>query len=105
MSVLQNPVRHQPFARPANLNRWLLLCRFDFQQRSWGLPAWEVRRDSHAIVPAHSAALASAVSKNLSDFSDPSRGGTKPSKIAIRRIGIRHALRPLRTTKQPTKEK
>jgi hypothetical protein len=65
MSVQQNPATRQSFAVPANLNRLLLLCRFDFRQKTWGLPALENRRDCDFIFPANSAALTSAVGKSL----------------------------------------
>jgi hypothetical protein len=63
MSNFQNPVPSQPLAVPAGLNRLLLLCRFDFRQKSWALPTGEFRRDSDSIFLAHSAALASAISR------------------------------------------
>ena len=93
MSVLQHPVQPRSFAVPASLNRLLLLCRFDFRQRNWNLPLWEIHRDSNCVFPAQSAALASAISKNLSDFFDPSSKGVNPSKSANNRIVIRHSLR------------
>jgi hypothetical protein len=105
MSALQNPIRSQSVAVPAGLSRLLLVCRFDLQQRSWGLPAWGVRRDSHSIFPSDLAELASAISKNSSDFSDPSLGGAKPSKAAARRTGIRHFSRRLLGDNQTTKRK
>jgi hypothetical protein len=67
------------------LNRLLLLCRFDFRQRNWSLPAWEIPRDANAVFPAHSAALAAAIYQNLSDFPDPSLNGASSSKSAARR--------------------
>jgi hypothetical protein len=78
MFNFQNPVQSQPFAVPARLNRLLLFCRFDFQQKSWGLPAWEIRRERDSQFSADAATLASAVSKTISGFSDPSLGGAKP---------------------------
>jgi hypothetical protein len=103
MFNFQNPVQSQRPAAPAGLNHLLLVCRFDFRQKIWGFPAAGVHRDSNSILPAHSAALAAAISKNLSDFSDPALGGTNPSKTVLRRIGFRHSLgRSLGKTK-PTK--
>jgi hypothetical protein len=105
MSVLQHPVQPRSFAVPASLNRLLLLCRFDFRQRSWSLPAWEIRRDSNFVFPAHSAALASAISKNLSDFFDPSLKGVNPTKSANSRIVMRHSLRRSLGKNKPSKER
>ena len=65
MSIQQNPATRPPFAVPANLNRLLLHCRFDFRQKTWGLPAWENRRDCDFIFPTNSAVLTSAGGKSL----------------------------------------
>jgi len=101
MSVQQNQVRGQTLAIPAGLNRLLLLCRFDFQQKNWGLPSCEIRSDFNGLLAAEPAALASAISQTLSDFSDPSLGGANPAKTATRRIISRHAFRrPLGIRKQ-----
>jgi len=106
MPVLENPVRHRPFAVPAGLNRLLLLCRFDFRQRRWSLPTWGIHSDSHFIGSADPAALASAVSKATVDFSDPSQGGPTTSKIANRRISTRRSVhRIFGQAKEPQKEK
>jgi hypothetical protein len=64
MFNFQNPGQTQPPAVPEGLNRLLLLCRFDFRQKLWALPAQEFRRDADSIFPAHPAALASAISQN-----------------------------------------
>jgi hypothetical protein len=87
---MQNPVQRQPVAAPAGVNRLLLFCRFDFLQKTWGLPPLEIYldRDRDAFFPDDSTVLASAISQN---FSDPSLGGAKPPRIATRRIGIRHS--------------
>jgi hypothetical protein len=106
MSVQPNPVRRQSLAVPAGLNRLLLLCRFDFRQKSWSLPACEIRGDYNSMFPADAAALASAISQTLSGFSDPSLGGATPEKTATRRIVSRHAIRQLLgKTKQPNKQR
>jgi hypothetical protein len=106
MFNFRNPVQSQPFAVPAGLSRLLLLCRFDFRQKSWGLPAWEVRRDRDFEFSADAEALASAVSKITFDFSDPSSGGANPSKPVVRRIHHRHlSRRTLGKTKKPKTEK
>jgi hypothetical protein len=94
MFNFQNPVQSQPFAVPARLNRLLLFCRFDFRQKSWRFPAWEICRDRDSKISADAAALASAVFKTISDFSDPSLGGAKPPKTETRRIGIRYSNHP-----------
>jgi len=102
----QTPQQSQPLAVPAGLNCLLLLCRFNFRQKSWERPTGEPLRDAHSIFLAHPAALASAISQNSSDFSDPSLGGANPAKSATRRIGIRHPFpRPLGKTKPTKKEK
>jgi hypothetical protein len=101
---MQNSVPRPPFTAPAGLNRLLLSCRFDFRQKSWGLPPLEIYldRDRDAVFPDDSTALASAISKN---FSDPSLGGANPPQTATRRIGVRPAhQRSLGKTKQPTKK-
>jgi len=104
MSLKQNPVQCQPIALAENLIHLLLLCRFDFWQKIWGLPVLEIRRDDDPVFFADSASLASAISESPSKLSNPSQGGTKPSKVAIGRIGIR-APRPLRKTRPTKKEK
>jgi len=93
MSVQHNSFRRQAKAVPAGLSRWLLLCRFDFQQKNWGLPSCEIRGDFNCLLAAEPAALAAAILQTLSDFSDPSLGGASPAKTANRRIIRRHALR------------
>jgi hypothetical protein len=92
----QNPIQSQPFVVATGLSRLLLLCRFDFRQKSWGLPAEEVCRDSNSVYSAHAAALAAAIAQTFSEFSDPSRGGANASKGASGRMGIRRfSRRPL----------
>jgi hypothetical protein len=93
MSVVQYPVSSRPFSVSRGLNRLLLFCRFDFRQKTWALPAPAILRDHGLSFPGRPVELASAISKNLSDFSDPSLGGYKPPKAVTRRIGIRHSLR------------
>ena len=106
MSVQPNPVRRQAKAVPAGLSRWLLLCRFDFRQKSWELPTREILGDTNFLFPADSAALASTISQTLSGFSDPSLGGATPEKTATCRIVSRHAIRQLLgKTKQPNKQR
>jgi hypothetical protein len=108
MSILQNPVRRRPFTVQPGLSHLLLLCRFDFRQKIWELPGWEINGASTAVSPADSGSLASAVSRYSSHFSDPSLGGVHASKTAGRRIGLRHSLRQsLGKTKhkKTTKEK
>jgi len=68
MSVLSNPVRHQPFAVSARLNRLLLFCRFDFRQKTWGFPASAIRRERDSHFSADVAHLASIISKNTDIF-------------------------------------
>ncbi len=93
MSIPQNSVRRQGFTVPPGLNRLLLLRRFDFRQKTWGLPAPGIRSGCESISHADSTALASLISKNLPEFSDPSLGGANPSKRSGRRIAIRQSLR------------
>jgi hypothetical protein len=78
MSAVHNPVQHEPLAVQASLNRLNLLYRFDLRQRTWVLQALEIRSGKNSLVPAGLAALASAIVKNISDFSDPSLGGANP---------------------------
>jgi hypothetical protein len=75
------------------LNRLLLHCRFDLQQKAWSLPSPGIHRDQAAGFPAGSAALALVITRQLSNFSDPALGGSNPSKTARRRIKIRRPLR------------
>ena len=93
MSVQQNPASRQSFAVPPGLNRWLLLCQFDFRQKSWGLPAWEIGRAPDAVLPDDSGSLASAVAGHFSHhfphFPSPS-SGVATSRMVKRRIGRRH---------------
>jgi hypothetical protein len=93
MSNLHASLQPDPLAAQSSLNRLHLLYQFDLRQRTWVLQALEIRSGKNSLVPAGLAALASALAKNISDFSDPSVGGNKPSKTATRRIGIRHSLR------------
>jgi hypothetical protein len=69
MSVLRNSVRLQPGAASARLTRLLLLCRFDFRQKSWSLPVWAIGHDAGSIFHGASAALVSVIVKQLSDSS------------------------------------
>jgi hypothetical protein len=102
MSHLPILLRAGPWAAQANLNRLNLLYRFDFRQRTWVLQALEIRRDNNSPLPAGLAALALAIAKNISDFSDPALGGDKTSRTADRRMGIRHSLRwSWRKSKKP----
>jgi hypothetical protein len=54
-----------------------------FCQNSRGLPVWEIQRDHDSIFPANVAALASMLSKYLSDFSAFSSAGDKSFKSTI----------------------
>src|SRR5476651_139942 len=104
MSALQTFVRPDPHAVQVHLNRLHLLYRFDLQQRTWVLQALEIRSGLNSTFPAGFASLASAIAKNISDFSDPAPGGDQPAKTASRRTGIRQLFqRPLRTTKNQRK--
>jgi hypothetical protein len=101
MSILLNPVRPQSFALPANHYPILLQYRFDFRQKTSGMPPLEMRLDDVAGACVGVASLVLVFSKNLSDFSNPAWGGAKPSKAVSRRIGIRHfSRRPLGTAKR-----
>ena len=93
MSNLHASLRSDHLAAQASLNRLHLLYRFDLRQRNWVLQELEIRNGLDSTLPAGLAALASAIAKNISDSSDPSLGGDKPSKTATRRMGIRHSLR------------
>jgi hypothetical protein len=93
MSQLPVLLGPNPLAAQASLNRLHLLYRFDLRQRSWVLQALEIRSGNNSPFPTGLAALATAIAKNISCFSDPAWGGDKPSKTGGRRIGIRHSLR------------
>lgn len=105
MSTLQISVRPDPYAVQVHLNRLHLLYRFDLRQRTWVLQALEISSGNNSPFPPGLAALASAIAKSVSDFSDPAPGGDHPAKTASYRTGIRQLLqRPLRKTKnQPSK--
>lgn len=89
MSVLQNPVRHQPFAAIARLARLRLLCRFDFQQKTWSLPTFDNPQDAEAALAIFARGFLPASFSSANNFSDPARGGITPIKLASGRVGIR----------------
>jgi hypothetical protein len=106
MSILQASLRPDPLATQVSLNRLHLLYRFDLRQRTWMLQALEIRSGINSPSPTGLAALASAIAKNISDFSDPAKGGDQPSRATRRRIGIRRSVHGLLwKTKKITKEK
>ena len=69
MSVLQKNFRLPASAISAGVNRWLLLCRFDFHQKTWGLPAWEIHRGWDHIFPNDAGELVSAVAQRFLNYS------------------------------------
>ena len=69
MSITWNPTRSRLFGAQTDLKRLLLLCRFDFRQKTWGLPAVEIRRDLSSDLSADSFALAAAIGKKHPEFS------------------------------------
>jgi hypothetical protein len=82
-----------------------LLCRFDFRLKTWALAVVHFRRDSDSLFPANSAALAFVLSQKISDFSDPTMGGAKPSKTSTNELKSGHNLsRSSTKTKQQIKE-
>ena len=98
--------RPGPWAAQASLNRLHLLYRFDLRQRIWVLQALEIRSGNNPPFPTGLAALATAIAKNISDFSDPAPGGESPVKTACRRMEIRQLFkRPLRKTKNQQRKK
>jgi hypothetical protein len=106
MSTLQASLLPDPLAAQVSLNRLHLLYRFDLRQRTWVLQALEIRSGNNSPFPTGLAALASAIAKNISDFSDPAKGGDQPSRATTRRIRIRRSVHGLLgKTKQTTKEK
>jgi len=80
MSVMQNSVSSRPISVQADLSQRLVLYRFDFLQKFWALPARAIQSDTDLFFPADPAALTSAISQNLPDFSGHSLGGCKPLK-------------------------
>ena len=106
MSQFQDLLQPDSLAAQTSLNRLHLLYRFDFRQRTWVLQALEIRGGNHSPFPAGLASLASAIAKNISDFSDPSPGGERPVKTASRRTRIRQLFtRPLRKIKNQPRNK
>jgi hypothetical protein len=85
MSVLQSSLAPDSLAAQVSLNRLHLLYRFDLRQRTWVLQALEIRSGHNSPFPAGLAALASAIARNISDFSDPAQGGDHPVKTVSRR--------------------
>lgn len=101
MATLQTFVWPDSHAVQVHLNRLHLLYRFDLRQRVWVLQALEIRSGRDFTFPAGFAALASAIAKNISDFSDLIPGGNQPAKAASRRTVIRRLFhQPLRITKK-----
>src|ERR1700679_3431878 len=80
MSALPTSIRPDPYAVQCHLNRLHLLYQFDLRQRIWVLQALEIRGGLNSTFPAGFAALASAIAKNTSDFSDPTREVTPPQR-------------------------
>jgi hypothetical protein len=93
MSFFRNTIRRQTLPAPAGLSRLLLQCRFDLQHKAWSLSSPDIRRDPALGFPADFAALATAISRVLANFSDPALGGANPSKRTRRRIVIRRSVR------------
>jgi hypothetical protein len=63
MSDLQQYIQRRSVAKLPGLNRFLLHCRFDFQEKAWSLPVGNIR--SEAYSPADATAVAAAVGRNL----------------------------------------
>jgi len=84
MSVLKMS-RRSPGSQ-VDLSRLLLQCRFDFQQKIWGLPVAEPYRAGEFLAPADSAALAAVIVSRLS------------APVAGRRPTVRTWLRKTRTS-------
>jgi hypothetical protein len=87
MSVLRNPV--QPLALTIHVGRIRLLShyRFDFRQKSWGLPPSHSLPGHASILSADSADLASALSRNFSNFPTPSREAANPRRPHLAGFG------------------
>ena len=106
MLDLRNPVQRVSPEAQTGLMRLLLECRFDFQNKIWGLPASRASLDDKASFSNARDALLPLLNVVIAEFSDPSLGGANPSKSVTRRIGIRHSLRrSLGTTKNQKRKK
>jgi hypothetical protein len=70
-----------------------LLCRFDFQQKVWGLPASDIHHDQPFAFPADAAAVVSVI---IQDF---------PGYSASSELESRHSFRrPFQKKQNPKKE-
>jgi hypothetical protein len=85
-SFFWNKVRRQ---RPPLQARWLLLCQFDFHQKSWSLPVIDNPREANQAIAILARGFLPLTESPATDLSDPIRGGAKPTQPAARRIRIR----------------
>lgn len=105
MSVLQKNVRLKASAISVGVNRWLLLCRFDFHQKTWRLPAWEIHRGWDRIFPNDAGELASAVAQRFPELITSLSPRQSPSQPATRRTNFRCSrTKSLDKTKTRTKK-
>jgi hypothetical protein len=101
MSISRNSVQSESIVPQLGLSRLLLLCRFDYRQKAWNLPAFALRRDRSSNLLADSAALASTVSKIFRGFHDTESLSRSALKTSTRRLGSRQTYR--RTLKKTTR--
>jgi hypothetical protein len=70
-----------------------LSCRFDFQHRAWSLPNFDDPKEAEKALTIFARGLLSKSVPVTSNNSDPALGGITPSKIPIRRMGVRPSRR------------
>ena len=89
MSIFRNTAHRPSLPLCAGLSRLLLHCHFDFQHQVWSLPDFDNPQDAEATLAFLARGLLPATAASAIHFADPATGGSKPKKLASRRIGFR----------------
>lgn len=88
MSFFRNTVRRSSLPAPVGLSRLLLHSHFDFQHKVWSLPDFDDPQDAETTLAIFSRGWLPVTAAAI-HFSDPARGGSKPTKLTSDRIGFR----------------
>ncbi len=114
MSFFSNTVRRQSPPAAAGLSRLLLLCRFDFPQRHWSLPAFDNQQEAETSLTLFARGLlagSGAVGGPIFEFtarggglSQPESAGDFPADPAFKPkgAGLRAANLLRRPQRQPS---
>jgi hypothetical protein len=83
MSFFRNTVRRQPTAAQTGVSRLLLFSQFDFQQKTWNLPALEKPLDTGADIVIFAREFLPPPLSAAKNFSDPAMGGVTPNRAGL----------------------